>query len=159
MVRKWIVLVTTLSLVLLLASICWASEKPIGDITSTQQVIDKLFAGRALDQVEGIWFRDEKCIIAIAKTSIVNPQSPKYQNYDYLGIFIRGSIRGSSVGEMYVGLKQTEYPYSFNGVGFNMPNGYWKLLTPTLLQYDGDGSYSNIQHMPNQVFIRTYPTP
>jgi len=79
MLRKMIVLVMV-AVVMLLAGTCWANEKPIGDITDNQQVIDKLFTGKTLDPIEGIWVKDGGTVIAIVKTSLVNIKAMSIKN-------------------------------------------------------------------------------
>ncbi|MBP2627257.1 MAG: hypothetical protein H6Q68_1968 [Firmicutes bacterium] len=73
MLRKMVVLLVMLSLVLALTSICLAAEKPLGDITNANDVISKVFTGRTLDPIEGIWVRDENRVIAMVKSSVVYP--------------------------------------------------------------------------------------
>jgi len=161
--RKTIIFTLVMSFVLLLASTCFASEKPLGDITSDKELTDKLFTGRTLDPIEGIWVRDEKYVIAIVKTSVVNPQSEKYKKCDYLGINLTkentkvglGISFTKDIGEICVGFIKTKYDFSFKSSGFWARDAYWKLLTPTLLQYDGD--YAVLSPFANQVFIRIYP--
>lgn len=154
MTRKSIVISLVMVFVSFSSFTCWAAEKSVGDITNTQQAIDKLLTGRTLDPVEGIWVRDEQLIIAIVKTGLVSGDNPDYNNYDYVGI----AVRGKKVGERIMFLKKTEFNFVFSGHKFTLAqeSGYWKLLTPTLFQFDGnDGNWAT-KFIP-QTFIRTYP--
>jgi len=147
--RKQIVFTLVMAFSLLLASTCFAEEKPLGDITSAQEVIDKCFTGRTLDPIEGIWIKDKTLVIAIVKTSLTNTKNPKYQKSDYLGIV----TKGNSIGEMIVFLKKTEYSFAFDGMGDGCTNdGLWKLLTPTVLQFDGINLVGT-----SKSFVRIYP--
>jgi len=138
----------TLVIVLLLSGACLAIEKPFGDFSNTQQAINKLFTGRTLDPVEGIWVRDEKAVIGIVKSSIAYPD-PKQQKYDYLVIKVEG--KWQNLGELFEGLNRTKYNFLFKGTVV-----YWKLLSPNLLecgvQYDYPGS-------PGETYVRVYPAP
>ncbi|SMD14491.1 hypothetical protein [Sporomusa malonica] len=136
-----------LILILLLSGTCFAApEKPIGDITSTQQVIDKLFSGRTLDPIEGIWVRDENRVIAIVKSSVAYPDE-KIQKYDYLAIKVSG--KWQSMGGVWSGFTRTEYNFSFKG-----GNVYWKLLSQNLLE---QGIEYNYPVTPSETFVRIYP--
>lgn len=135
-------------------NLCWADEKPLGDITGEKDVIAKVFTGRTLDSIEGIWVRDDKLQIAIIKTSSINTPNPKYQSFDYLGVI----TKGNKVGEIIVYFKKTEYIFAFKGHGDGGTNdGWWKLIAPTVLLFDGkDTGYHTF--LPKS-FVRTYPTP
>jgi hypothetical protein len=161
MPRKKIVLALTMILIFSLSGACWASwekEKPIGDITNTQQVIDKLFTGRTLNPIEGVWVKDAGTEIAIVNASLVNIQDPDYKDCDYIGIILKGKY----AGRIYVTLKKTEYSFVFYSVkdDADSANGRstWKILSPTLLQYDGKISGMG-SFYPTRSFVRTYPTP
>ena len=141
MSKKLLLLV--LALFFLFSSTCFAEDKPLGEITGSQQVIDKVFSGRVLDPVEGIWFKDEKFIVAIVKSTVLYP-AQKEQKYDYL--FLQIIERGKIAGHVWSwGLKQTAYSFAFTGGSNN-----WKLLSPTILEHGLD--------FENQTWIRTYPT-
>lgn len=158
MFRKTIGLAFVIVMVFLLSGTCLA-EKILDNMNTTQEVIDKYFAGRTLDPVEGIWVQSEGNVLAILKSSIVKSTNPKYQNSDYFGL----SIGGKYAGHFQLLLNKTQYSFAFNGRGYeDNYKGSWKLLTPTLLQYDGivtgftiNGVFAN----PCQSFMRIYPAP
>jgi hypothetical protein len=145
--RKKVILLIVLSLILILTSIC-SAEKPLGEITNANDVINKVFTGRSLDPIEGIWIRDEERGIVIVKSSVLYPNQipPKY---DYTVIKFSGKLQ--DIGGVWEGLKRTSYNFSFKG-----HVAYWKLLSPDLLE-DGvwkTGPYT----FPSETYVRTYPT-
>jgi len=145
--RKQIVFTLVMIFSLLLASTCFAEEKPFGDITSTQDIIDKAFTGRTLDPIEGIWVRDEESVIAIVKTSVAFPNE-KTQKYDYT--IIKAAGKWKNLGEVWFGLNKTNYGFSFKGLV-----NYWKLLSPNLLERGAFGVYPV---NPSETFVRIYPS-
>jgi len=149
--KKNIVLALITIFICMLPGTCWAElYKPFGDIRNQQQAVDKLFAGRTLDPIEGIWVLDNNHTIAIARTAFGD--NPKYKNSDYLGI----EFDEQKAGAIYVWLHKTQYSFCFRGDGTFRPycQGVWKLLSPTILLFDGNNSYA-----PAMSFIRIYPAP
>ncbi len=149
--RKNLILTLVAIFIFILSGTCWAAPyKPFGDISSQQQAIDKLFAGRTLDPIEGIWVLDNEHTIAIAKTAL--GENPKYKNSDYLGI----EFNEKKAGAVYVWLHKTQYSFCFRGDGTFRPwcQGVWKLLSPNILLFDGNNAGS-----PAMSFIRIYPAP
>ncbi len=141
--RKSMVLVLVMVFVFLLSGTCLSADKPFGEINSTQEAIDKLFAGRTLDPIEGIWVKIEDWEIAIVKTSIINPTDEKLKKYDYLPIKLSGQNKGEIWEEQ--GIKRTRYDFLFR-----TQYQPFKLLSPTLLQ---DPQQSLVP------YTRIYPAP
>lgn len=147
MFRKTIALMVTLSLVLLFTSACWAADRPFGVIKGPQDVIDKAFAGRSLDPIEGIWVKDPGRVVAIVKSSVIYPNNTP-QRHDYYLIKIIGFTNVGEIGETF---DKTDYAFCFKSE-FN-----WKLLSPNLLENGGhqSGAYSTLP----ETYVRIYPTP
>ncbi|SHI66293.1 hypothetical protein SAMN02745170_00791 [Propionispora hippei DSM 15287] len=49
-----VVVLMVLFLLVLLTSACWAEENPFANVAEPKDVIDKAFAGRKLDPLEGM---------------------------------------------------------------------------------------------------------
>jgi hypothetical protein len=147
MYRKPIVIALIMVLVFILSATCLAAEKP----DDTQQFIDKYFAGRTLDPIEGIWYNDPSCILAIVRTSAFKPQDSEYNSYDYLGIIIKRNYR--KFGDIFWKLSKTESNFCF--YSYRNLNGYWKLLDKNTLLFDGDSHYNAFP----ETYVRTYPAP
>lgn len=143
MLKRMIVLVVMSFLVLLITSACWAEEKPFESVTGPNEVIEKVFKGRTLDSIEGVWVRDPGKIIGIVKSSVIYPNQP--QTHDYYMIKIRGF---SKLG-MGAWIDRTEYDFCFNEANLEK----WKLLSPDVLEKSG--------HLypptPNETYVRLDP--
>lgn len=149
MFRKTIVLMVTLSLVLLFTSACWAADRPFGVIKGPQDVIDKAFAGRTLDPIEGIWVKDPGRVVAIVKSPVIYPKDTP-QKHDYYLIKIIGFSNVGEIGEAY---DKTDYDFCFKSGKLN-----WKLLSPNLLENGGHDGGSNYYILP-ETYVRIYPAP
>ena len=131
------IVLSILCLIVLLTSNCFAEKLFDKDFTR-QVAIDKLFVGRTIDPIEGIWYMDKNVEFAIVQKSLVNLQKnkEKYVACDYIVIRIND-------GSIYAGLKKTDILYLYDGIKAYYGFCEWRLLSPRALQIGGP--YTNTQ--------------
>lgn len=91
-------------LCLFVLSVC-AAAPPTAVSFDRNQAIEKLFADRPLDPVEGIWITEDGMYeLAITKNTF---QLPDYKQYDYLGVITDTTSKIWKPGEVKIALKKT----------------------------------------------------
>ena len=134
-----------LPIALLFTSACWAEENPFENITGPNDVIDKVFTGRTLDPIEGVWAQDPDRIMAIVKSSVIFPDQP--QNHNYYMIKIKG-LGKKGLGSWF---DRTEYDFCFKE-----GKAIYKILSPTLLEKSYTSGYPAFVPV-SENFVRVYP--
>lgn len=154
------ILLIALSLMILLTSNCFA-EKLFDENFTRQVAIDKLFVGRTLDGVEGIWYLDKKVEFAIVQKSLIqlkNKDKERYAGCDYIVIHINKR-------QVWAGLKRTDILHAYNGIGGPcIADCQWRQLSPTTLQIGGPIPSITLSTLfdsglKNDFLMRIYPIP
>jgi Trypsin-like serine proteases, typically periplasmic, contain C-terminal PDZ domain len=148
-------------LMLTIIQLCYAGPKPAGTLLSRQDAIDKLFKGRDLDRIEGVWYsikwHDE---FAIVKNTY------GVAGYQYLGLFIHDANCGNKGGDisdlimntsskkLYIGKMAdcTKHPlFGIIGRGMNATNYF--ILDANTIQ-----ASSQDRELGSDIYIRLYPS-
>lgn len=146
--RKIVVFSLFVLLVLTFSGIAYAEENPFKELTQ-EQVIQKYFAGRQLDIIEGIWLNDEAKPVIIIKSSLVETKDI-YNKYDY--VIINYS---SSSDTKIAAVTKTQYPYCYER-GMNVKS-LLRFISQTTLQYSSSSYYND--NLFYRFYTRVYPNP
>ena len=149
MVKK-VCLIIVCSMIFL-TSVCMAAEQPLGKFTR-EEAIQKLFTGRTLDPIEGVWYSTFKRPISqglkreviIVKTSLLDIKNPDDRKYDYTMIELDSPIKY----EVSERLTKSEYPHIFYPQQFHLTGKrfiFINAMTLALQDYGAD------------IFTRIYP--
>lgn len=148
-------------LMLTIIQICYAGPKPAGELLSRQDAIDKLFKGRDLDTIEGVWYSTKwHNEFAIVKNTY------GVAGYQYLGLVIHdancgnkggdisGLIMNTSSEKLYVGKTSACFKHPLFGIvgrGMNATN--YVILDSNIIR-----AYSQDQDLGSDIYIRLYPS-
>jgi len=108
--KKHLILLICFYLILTLSSVCYGRESyPLGGL-SREQLIEKYFAGRTLDPIEGIWeYRAGEYFIVVNINALKN-QKEQHTGYDYLMISVNYD---KSDYRIYYKLGKTTSPFIY----------------------------------------------
>lgn len=138
----------------ILLNSCATTPKPVGALNKVE-VIERYFKDRSLDDIEGIWVREDNSFeIAVLKNSF-----NIFPGYDYVGIITDTNNRDWGVGETKLLIKKTSNQNRYVISYFDDDAAATKSQNETDLIMIGDHLAKMSFGRTNYVLIKNYPQP
>src|SRR3990167_2766727 len=138
--------------VLLLNDCASTTRKPIGELNK-EEVIKRYFKDRSLDDIEGVWVREDNSFeIAVLKNSF-----NIFPGYDYVGIVTDTNNRYWHIGETKLLIKKTSNRNTYLISYFDDQAALTKSQVGSILTIETDTKAHIRLNNVNLLLLRTYP--
>lgn len=91
---------------------CLALKKVVDENTK-EAIVNKYLKGRALDDVEGIWYFTVNNYYG--EVAVIKNPGKEYPGWDYLGVFVDSNTSGS-IGDVKIALRKTDGKGVYTGL-------------------------------------------
>lgn len=137
---------------LLLNNCATPTRKPIGELNK-EEVIKRYFKDRSLDDIEGVWVREDNSFeIAVLKNSF-----NIFPGYDYVGIVTDTNNRYWHIGETKLLIKKTSDKNTYLISYFDDQAALTKSQVGSILTIETDTKAHITLNNVNLLLLRTYP--
>lgn len=138
--------------VLLLNGCASTTRKPIGELNK-EEVIKRYFNDRSLDDIEGVWVREDNSFeIAVLKNSF-----NIFPGYDYVGIVTDTNNKFWHIGETKLLIKKTSNRNTYLISYFDDQAAFTKSQVGSILTIETDTKAHITLNNINLLLLRTYP--